>query len=172
LDVSDGRRAGEVQLVGEETDFKFFKTPISQCSDLKNPCVFPAAIPIAEVVAAMRGRPSRSDQSILALPKQVSIGPGKFFRPMPGLCSLFARTGTRVVSSKPKPHPISQPTKKLSPTSSRRKTDGGAGGKQFRQPGRRKIGQWLQPEIQPWFQSRVRRERWRSQSIPATWPRT
>jgi hypothetical protein len=41
-------------------------------------------------------------------PKRIQLGPGKVFRPTPGLCALFARIGTKTSKTLAKPKPPSR----------------------------------------------------------------
>jgi hypothetical protein len=61
-------------------------------------------------VTVARGETQNRVHDVCQLPKQVLLGPGKVFRPTPGLCALFRRTGTRNTR---KPLALPQPPEKL-----------------------------------------------------------
>jgi len=69
------------------------------------PPLNPAELPVVVTSACVTGERHELRES----PNLISIGPGKFFRPTPGLCSLFARTAARKPLRQPPKHTASSP---------------------------------------------------------------
>ena len=135
---------------GADPGSKKFENSNPRNLDSIFPPLDPAELPVVVTSACVTGERHELRES----PNLISIGPGKFFRPTPGLCSLFARTRTRKPQRQPPKHtatsplvkarhvpklyPATQPTKKIfCRRCSRRKAHGGSGG--FRWTGRRKV---------------------------------
>lgn len=107
FDVSAGINAGEVKSSEGGFDFKKirnfeYSVPGSGFSSLDSRCVTALLVSTAKCIT--REIAEMTVQGVREFLKKIVIGPGKFFWPTPGLCSLFVRTGTRktlVVPPKP-----------------------------------------------------------------------
>jgi hypothetical protein len=56
-----------------------------------NTVMFPTAV----VMCAAVRETHKADRSLLENEGRIVLGPSRVFRPTPGLCALFAKTGTR-----------------------------------------------------------------------------